>query len=199
MVKKIGLPNFMIGYINFFFFNLLRFFFNFEKWHVTNPYNLAPYKSYLVKIINDLKSECTIDVGCGLGEILFRANSKKKIGIDISPNVIRANKFIYFFSNIEWRIGSFDLIQDLNLKKVDLICIINFMHVIPPCKLKKKLLIISKHSKYLLIDVWNDKPEVNKIFIHDFHYLHETMKLINKVTFKDSNKQYLVFKNKIIS
>ena len=173
-------------------------FFNFENWHTNNPYYLTPYKKYLVSMINELNPSYVIDIGCGLGEILYRANSKKKLGIDVSKNVIKANRFIYFFSNISWKIGSVNVIKDLKINNADLICMINWLHIIPSHELKTILVGISKHSQYLLVDKWNEKPHPSNIFVHDFKYLYETMTLVKNVTFHNSNKEYLVFKSKLM-
>lgn len=77
LIKNIGLSNFVLGYGKFFYFKILSIYFNFDDWHAKNSFNLAPYKKYLVSTINELNPSCVIDIGCGLGEILFRVKSKK--------------------------------------------------------------------------------------------------------------------------
>lgn len=198
IIKNIGLSNFVLGYSNLFIFKILSIFFNFDNWHANNPYYLTPYKKYLVSMINELNPSYTIDIGCGLAEILLRVNSKKKLGIDVSKNVIKANRFIYYFSNISWKVGSVNVIKDLKIYNADLICMINWLHIIPPHELKTILVDISKHSKYVLVDKWNVKPHPPNIFVHDFEYLYETMTLIKYVTLHNSNREYLVFKSKLI-
>ena len=69
-IKYIGLYNFILGNINLIFYTLLKPIFGFEEWHRSNPYHFRPYKKYVIDLINELNPKTTIEVGCGLGEML---------------------------------------------------------------------------------------------------------------------------------
>ena len=198
IIRKLGLHNFIIGYLNLFFYTLIKPIFGFEEWHRSNPFHLRPYKKYVVDLINELNPNTTIEVGCGLGEMLQRVKSKKKIGIDPSPNVIKANRLVHTFSNTEWVVGDISAINDLDTKDIDVIFMIGWLHIIKPKELQKLLISICDKTKYLVVDRFI-KDLNEKDFFHDFSYLEDSMDLISeKKTDKDDVRSYCIYKRKEI-
>tara|TARA_B100000575_G_C23027094_1_gene591430 strand:- start:111 stop:584 length:474 start_codon:yes stop_codon:yes gene_type:complete len=67
-----------------------------------------------VKILNSIKFDNVIEVGCGLCDVLTRIKANNKIGIDQDKNVIKACKFINF-KDIHFINNSF--LEVINLEK----------------------------------------------------------------------------------
>ena len=199
VIQNLGLYNFTLGNINLFFYTLLKPIFGFEEWHRSNPYHFRPYKRYVVDLINELNPKTTIEVGCGLGEMLEKVKSENKIGIDPSQKVIKANKYIYPFSNTRWIVGDINTIIDIDIKNIDVIFMIGWLHIIKPEELEKLLMSICHKTKYLVIDKFNTPFLNEKDFFHDFSYLENYMDLILEKTPKDDNiRSYFIYKKKEI-
>ena len=195
-IKYIGLYNFILGNINLIFYTLLKPIFGFEEWHRSNPYHFRPYKKYVVNLINELNPKTTIEVGCGLGEMIEKVKSKNKIGIDPSQNVIQANRYIYPFSNTRWVVGDINTINSIDIKNIDVIFMIGWLHIVKPEDVKKLLMSICNKTEYLVIDKFIP-PLHEKDFLHDFSYLENSMNLIlEKIPEDDNIRSYCIYKKK---
>ena len=76
---------------------ILMLFFKFEWWH-TSPIDNRKYAMDIVSKLNDRSSRGSlIEIGCGLGDIWLTQNLKKYF-YDLSPNVLRAARFLQNFS-----------------------------------------------------------------------------------------------------
>ena len=73
----------------------VRYKFNF--WHASAPWSCRPYKKQVVDIANKIPTriDAVIEVGCGLGDIIARVNSKVRYGFDIDREALNAAKFLY--------------------------------------------------------------------------------------------------------
>ena len=107
-------------------------FFKFEWWH-TSPIENRKYAIDIISNLNDRPSRGSlIEIGCGLGDILAHAEFEKKYFYDLSPNVIRAAKFLQNFSkkkseNYFKTFNFFTDILDEDLK-FDVVVLVNWIH-----------------------------------------------------------------------
>ena len=69
--------------------------YKFDPWHASAPYACRQYKREVVDLINEVDSTFAIEVGCGLADILSRAKSLEKYGVDADRGVVNACKKIY--------------------------------------------------------------------------------------------------------
>ena len=71
------------------FYNL-----NIDPWHLSGTFYCRKYKTKTLEIINRIKPDYYIDIGCGLGEILNKVElkNKNKFGFDIDNKLELAIK-----------------------------------------------------------------------------------------------------------
>jgi len=151
------------------------------KWHLSGTFYCRIYKMQSLKIINSLKPDIYIDIGCGLGEILKRVQLKKefKLGYDLDLRLIKANKilnnndFIFFTDEDELLNSAKQLIVNKGQKVV--LSMLGFSQ-----HLSNKILVemINKYfqviGKYtLLIDNVYINSKEYKYNHHDFLYNHK--------------------------
>lgn len=119
-------------YFKKFFRIILMVFFKFEWWHTSPIEN----RKYAMDIISKLNARplrgSLIEIGCGLGDILADAEFEKKYFYDLSPNVIRAAKFLQNFSKNKSKnsfktFNFFTDILDENLR-FDVVVLVNWIH-----------------------------------------------------------------------
>ena len=67
---------------------------NIDPWHLSGTFYCRQYKIKTLEIINFIKPNYYIDIGCGLGEVLNRVKLKStnKFGFDIDKKRIRELK-----------------------------------------------------------------------------------------------------------
>ena len=160
------------------------------KWHLLGTFFCRTYKIESLKIINYLRPDIYIDIGCGLGEILTKVKipPEKKWGYDIDLNLIKVHK-IFNKKNFTFFSDEKDLLsyaKNLRIEKDNCVVVsmLNFSHILSKVDLEN---IINKYfnaiGKYtLLIDnIYVDSKEY-KYNHHEFLYNHNGLiKYIHKV------------------
>jgi len=69
--------------------------YGFPRWHVGAPFACRPYKAEVVRLANELRPRVTVEVGCGLGEILSRVSGEERLGFDPDASVVAAARHLY--------------------------------------------------------------------------------------------------------
>lgn len=137
-------------YIQKIFRIILMLFFRFDYWH-TSPLENRKYAIDIITSLNNhIPGGSIIEIGCGLGDILMKANYRKKYFYDISPEVLKAAAFLQRFSqkpSINY-FKTFDLINDsLNKNlKFDTIIMVNWIHCFNSVVIKSRLSEIIKNN-----------------------------------------------------
>lgn len=113
---------------------------NIDPWHLSGTFYCREYKIKTLEIINLIKPDYYIDIGCGLGEILnkVKLKSTNKFGFDIDERLLQAIKktnFEFYFSSNKNQFFSLlkEKIQGNNNKIV--VSLLNFAHKINDKKL----------------------------------------------------------------
>lgn len=102
-------------------------------WHLSGTFYCRKYKIKTLEIINKIKPDFYIDIGCGIGEILNKANVKtsNKFGFDIDKRlntaIKRANHKFHFSSNKK---EFFDLLKNKidGRKNLIIVSFLGFSH-----------------------------------------------------------------------
>jgi hypothetical protein len=68
--------------------------FRFDRWHYRVVRENCGYFARVREIHSRLRAVSTVEVGCGLGEVISGLDSGIRIGIDRDPAVIRAARFL---------------------------------------------------------------------------------------------------------
>lgn len=140
---------------------VLYYIYKFDKWHLYS----TDVKPYIVDIINVIKQhndiKTIVEIGCGLGGIIGSLNNKKCVGIDLSPEVIKAARILH--PKTRFFVGGFDRVSH---KRIDCLITVNFMHAINPVDLKAYYdrLFAENRIKYVVFDsVKSPKYKYNHI------------------------------------
>lgn len=126
-IRAVGLRNTILGMFQASRYYLLYRRYHFEGWHWCSPFYWKPYKKQVVQMVNDLRPRSVVEIGCGLGEIIARIKSDKKIGGDIDNAVIQSARSLY--PHIAFVHGGLEIIKDI--KNVDVVICINWPHSLP--------------------------------------------------------------------
>ena len=129
---------------------LLMLIFRFDYWH-TSPLDNRKYAIDIISALNiRISRGSIIEIGCGLGDILTKANYKRKYFYDISPEVLKASAFMQKFSktsSINYY-KTFDLLNDSldNDLRFDAVVLVNWIHGVESQVLKLRLSKIIKNN-----------------------------------------------------
>ena len=129
---------------------LLMFLFRFEWWH-TSPSDNRPYACDIVSELRKRKADGSVlELGCGLGDILGKIKCREKYFFDVSDNVLRAAKFLQYFSfkNTLNHYKEFNFIEDTLDKKmsVDVVILVNWIHAYKTSILREKFSDLTKFN-----------------------------------------------------
>ncbi len=144
-----------------------------DKWYLKGTYFCREYKMKSLNIINHLKPDIFIDIGCGLGEILERVDlpSQRKIGFDkntklIGPiSILNKNNFLYF-SKVD-QLFNYAIKLKKSYKGLVIISMLNFSHTLSEEELLKTLEMYKKQIGPFLLIIDN----INEIAI-EYKYNH---------------------------
>ncbi|MGH9439281.1 MAG: hypothetical protein ACRD22_15650 [Terriglobia bacterium] len=153
---ELGFKRTCLCYTKKLYLVLLRYWFGFDKWHASTPFECRPYKQEAVTVINELEPNVVVEIGCGLGEIISRVECERRIGIDRSGRVIRAARFLYGSSCVfmEGSIADHDSLVEAVGGHADVLVAINWPHSLPWSELYLSVRVIAGRlaARYLLID-----------------------------------------------
>lgn len=160
------------------------------KWHLSGTFFCRTYKILSLKIINSLKPDIYIDIGCGLGELLSKVkiSYKHKLGYDIDLSLVKAhkisnkNRFIYFSD--EKKLLSYAKNLRIGKDNCVVVSMLNFSHILSKVDLENIInkYLISIGKFILLIDNIYVNSKEYKYNHHKFLYNHKGLiKYIHKV------------------
>ena len=160
------------------------------RWHLSGTFYCRIYKMQSLEIINSLKPDLYIDIGCGLGEILSKVElpTDHKFGYDLDSrlvnaiNILHKKDFMFFTNEDELFFKAKKLIFNQDQKVV--LSMLGFSQDLTNESLVKKINryfnIIGKFT--LLIDNIYINSKEYRYDHHDFLYNHEGLiKYFHKV------------------
>jgi len=160
-------------------YELLQHIFHFAVWH-TAPIQEREYAKHIAYKVGCLAADMPFDVvgggyeiveiGCGLGDIIANINYPQgsKIGYDISPEAIRAARFIH--PQCKFDVGTF---SDVAGHKIAILIAVNFLHAIEISEVENMFnALLSKNDvRMIVVDQVQNPP---------YQYLHDYVKLLGK-------------------
>jgi hypothetical protein len=127
----------LIGYANILpcLLRRVRYFFlsrryGFASWHARAPFGCRPYKAEVVSLANELQPDVTVEIGCGLGEILSRVRGARRLGFDPDAAVVAAAQHL-FGDKCEFAVASISETRKISLavgQAADLLIMVNWPH-----------------------------------------------------------------------
>lgn len=169
-IKKYGLSRTISGGLKHIRFRYLQKKYGFDSWHL-RPIEFRDYALLVIKMATELFSEeicsengLTVELGCGMGEIISKVPCARKIGVDISESVIECAKKLH--TDIEFNVGSFNDITD---KNIELFIMVNFLHDISGDVIKEAIngLISRNCIKIFIIDRLENIDNSNYSYAHN--------------------------------
>ncbi|HHT9107469.1 MAG TPA: hypothetical protein ACFYEF_03025 [Candidatus Wunengus sp. YC63] len=145
---------------------LLRFFFRFDKWHLSTLYD-RKYAQDIITYLNshdDINRKSAIEIGCGLGDIIGNLKYNKRLGLDSDKNVLKAAIFLSKITfDFKIHFQHFLFPTSTLSGKHDAIIMVNWIHHVSPAVLKNNINIY--YNKHL-----NTKGEIIIDTVQSRHY-----------------------------
>ena len=185
------------------YYKLLQKIFHFHPWHIT-PASQRPYASFLIRKINylldnnNIEKELIVEIGCGCGDIIANINlpSCKKIGYDVSKEVVTASKFIHPLTQI--REGTFFSVLGMD---INVLIVVGVLHTTEQNKVERYFTEICKNNKIktIIIDAVQSPPyrfshNYKEIFANLGYYCSYRSRGFKAV---DNSRRHLEFYTKI--
>lgn len=148
--------------------SLLQKRYHFSDWHLI-PINERPYAREVVRYVQrymdkNNRQQVIVEIGCGLGSIIGNISTcGKRIGVDLDSRSIRTARVLHPF--IEFMNGSF---EDVNLKKIDCLIMVNFIHTIPQEELinKMQILLAKAQIDLIVFDTFKNSRGTEYLYSH---------------------------------
>lgn len=148
--------------------------FRFDPWHIS-PLTERPYARDIITYLNrrrDHETQCLVEIGCGLGDMIRRVRFGTRWGLDADARVLKAARFLSRFGrnrSIRWH--KFIFPQTPLSGRYDVIILVNWIHNVPPEVLKAQLAVyFDRHLKAggeVLIDTVQDKAYKYNHSVHE--------------------------------
>ena len=168
----------------------LRVFYGFHPWHAAAPISARPYRQTVAHMVNELKPEVVVEVGCGLGAILSLIQAKSRYGFDLDEGAIRAAKILRSKA-IAFTKGDISCIGDY---KIDVLILVNWIHEISPEQLESWVRPLLPRTKYLLLDAIDKNNPAEYSFMHDFIFLNGLAKSVQTKRADGEGRQFILYK-----
>lgn len=156
----------LLHYYNWSWRILLRYIYNFDRWHVSTLYE-RKYARDIITYLNAKPKEernSIVEIGCGLGDVIRNLNYTTKTGFDADINVLKAAKFLSLISSDKAiKFHEFKFPDSALSLRCDVIMLVNWIHHIPPVTLKNKL------EEYFINNL-RDKGEIIIDTVQDNEY-----------------------------
>lgn len=172
----------------------LRHIFRFDAWHAAAPYACRAYKAQVVQLVDSLKPDTVVEVGCGLGDILTRIRAARRFGIDADAKVLFAARFLHP-RGAQWIHGTTADVPSVmpDGQRIDCLIMVNWIHALSPKELSELLLPLLPRVRHLILDAIDlDGPQSYR-FKHDFDFLAAVARRVATVRAVDEPRSFLVF------
>jgi hypothetical protein len=168
---------------------LLQRLYGFNRWHADAPLSARPYRRTVAEIVNGLRLESVVEVGCGLGAVLSLVNARHRHGYDLDAGAIRAARLIrsrdIFFTQ-----GDMSCVRE---HEIDVLILVNWIHDFSPEQLAIWLQPLIPRTRYLLLDAIDADNPLNYAFKHDFSFLLGTSKIVDEARTEGEGRRFLLF------
>jgi hypothetical protein len=146
---------------------LLQKKYGFHPWHAAAPLSARPYRRTVAEMVNGVKPEVVVEVGCGLGSILSLVQAKTRQGYDVDDGAVRAARMLRS-KTINFTCGDMSCVE---AAQIDVLILVNWIHDFSPEQLEIWLRPLLPRIRYLLLDAIDPENPVGYRFAHDFAFL----------------------------
>lgn len=168
---------------------LLRFIYGFHPWHTDAPLSARPYRYTVAAMINDLRPNRVVEVGCGLGSILSLVNAQDRVGYDLDAGAIKAARFLRD-CNIRFVQGDMTAVSQ---PQIDVLILVNWIHEVSPEQLDDWLSPLLPRTAYLCLDAIDQDNLAGYRYAHDFSLLGTRARLLREARVKNEGRRFLIY------
>jgi hypothetical protein len=118
-------------------------------------------------MVNGVKPEVVVEVGCGLGSILSLVRATTRQGYDVDDGAVRAARMLRSKS-INFYCGDMSCVGPA---QIDVLILVNWIHDFSPEQLGFWLCPLLPRTRYLLLDAIDTENPAGYRFVHDFAFL----------------------------
>jgi SAM-dependent methyltransferase len=189
LIKQRGVTRSARIILDRFALKVLQRFYGFNHWHADAPISARPYRHTVAEMVNVLRPECVVEVGCGLGAILSLAKARSRHGYDLDAGAISAARLIRS-RDIIFTYGD---MSDVREPHIDVLILVNWIHDFSPSQLEAWLLPLIPRIRYLLLDAIDYKNPVGYRFAHDFAFLNGVAKPVSSRRPDGEGRQFILY------
>jgi SAM-dependent methyltransferase len=174
------------------FYRALAAVYGFDGWHYRVVRENCGYFGQLSRLHTQLLPAATVEVGCGLGEILAGLECRVRIGIDRDPAVIKAAAFLRGRS-VTFLVA--DEIRPIRIPETGAVCLVcvNWLHAYAPAEAQELLgrYVAATRATYVIFDII-DTSVANYKFHHPADLLARSGKLVRVADGGDGIRRLVV-------
>ncbi len=168
----------------------LAWYFRFDPWHADAPYCCRTYKKTVVDLVNSLAPNSVIEIGCGLGELLYRIHSSRRYGYDVDLGVIRAARILHG-SKISFFHGDATKVEQSD---IDVLILVNWIHGQSPVELEGLVKPLLNRVRYLVLDAIDPDGPDSYRYKHDFAFLEGKAKRLSITRALDEPRSFHLYR-----
>ena len=168
---------------------LLQQMYGFHPWHASSPLSARPYRFTVAEMVNEVKPEIVIEVGCGLGSILSLVQAKTRHGYDVDKGVVQAAKILRS-KTINFTCGDMTCVE---AAQIDVLILVNWIHDFSPDQLEIWLLPLLPRTRYLLLDAIDPENPAGYSFAHDFFFLQGLVRQVLTRRVNGEGRRFILY------
>lgn len=162
-----------------------------HPWHVRNRTICRPYKKFVADLVNGLKPDTVVEVGCGLGDIIAMVKAEFRYGIDPESRAIQFAPFFHPFSGVKWLEGNLSTVESIS-GQIDVLFAIGWLHDYSPDWVRSMIEPYLARTSHIIVDRFLVPDDT---FHHQFEFLNSAGELLAHVAPpNDGIREYLIFK-----
>lgn len=169
---------------------VLQRLYRFHPWHADAPLSARPYRHVVAGMVNGIYPpvRCVVEVGCGLGFILFLIKAADRNGYDVDAGAVRAARFLNG-RGVSFSVGNMGTIVQ---SQIDVLILVNWIHELSHEQLGEWLEPLLPRTRFLLVDAI-DPQLTDYRFAHDFAFLAGRAREVQVARATNEGRRFLLY------
>ncbi len=168
---------------------LLQRFYGFNRWHADAPLSARPYRRTVAAMVNTVRPECVVEVGCGLGTVLSLVEAQRRHGYDLDDGAIRAARRLRS-RTIDFTLGDMSCVSE---PEIDVLILVNWIHDFSPQQLAEWIQPLLPRTRFLLLDAIDPDNPLGYRYTHDFSFLAGSAQMVSEARVVGEGRRFLMY------